>query len=69
MSYQELLKIIHDECIEQDGFATGDTVKRRYGPDFDNQFTILVQRGFISREGPVGSISLTVSGWSAAENL
>ena len=61
-----LLKIIHEES-EQSGFADGKTVEDRYGSGFSEAFRALIQRGYISRQGPVGSISLTPTGHAAAE--
>ena len=66
MTYHDLLKIIHRECQAHGGFADGEEIKRQYGKKYDVEFRILVQRGYIAKSAPIGSISLSPSGWRAA---
>lgn len=68
MGQNELLEIIRQECEANGGYADGKVVRERYGDNFSNDFRLLVQRGYISKSGPVGSISLSPSGWSAAQS-
>lgn len=67
MSYHDLLEIIHRECQAHGGLANEDEVKRQFGKGFDAEFRMLVQRGYFSKNAPVGSISLSPTGWRTAK--
>jgi hypothetical protein len=69
MANQRLLQIILEESEKSPmGMADGKIVAERYGDGFHEAFIGLIQQGYISRDGIVGTITLSPSGRFAAEN-
>ena len=65
MTVKRLLELI-DKHGNNFGHADGDEVKKHYGEGFDKVFHEAIRSGYISREGPVGSITLSSSGMREA---